>query len=52
MWKTYKDLATIYFPNAKIVANKFHFVRCTTEAVDAVRKQVQNKLPRAERKLF
>lgn len=52
LWKTYKDLANIYFPNAKVVADKFHFVRYTTEAVDTVRKQVQDKLPRAERKYF
>ena len=46
LWKTYKDLANTYFPNAKVVADKFHFVRYTTEAVDTVRKQVQDKLPR------
>lgn len=46
LWKTYKDLANTYFSNAKVVADKFHFVRYTTEAVDTVRKQVQDKLPR------
>ena len=52
LWKTYKDLATTYFPNAKVVADKFHFVRYTTEAVDIVRKKVQDKLPGSERKYF
>ncbi len=52
LWKPYKDLATIYFPNAIIVADKFHFVRYATESVDTVRKQVQSKLPRSERKYF
>ena len=52
LWKTYKDLANTYFPNAKVVADKFHFVRYSTEALDIIRKQVQNKLPRAERKYF
>lgn len=52
LWKPYKDLATTYFPNAMIVADKFHFVRYTTEVVDTVRKQVQSKLPRNERKYF
>ena len=52
LWKAYKDLAKTYFPNAKIVADKFHFTRYVTEAVDTVRKQVQDKLPRAERKYF
>lgn len=52
LWKTYKDLANTYFPNAKVVADKFHFVRYATEAVDIVRKQVQKRLPRGERKYF
>lgn len=52
LWKAYKDLAKTYFPNAIIVADKFHFTRYATEAVDAVRKQVQNKLSRSERKYF
>ena len=52
LWKPYKDLAITYFPNALIVADKFHFVRYVTEAVDTVRKQVQNKLPKSERKYF
>ena len=52
LWKTYKDLAHTYFPNAKVVADKFHFVRYSTEVVDTIRKQVQDRLPRAERKYF
>ena len=52
LWKTYKDLANTYFPNAKVVADKFHFVRYSTEAVDSVRKQGQDKLPRAESEYF
>ena len=52
LWKTYKDLTNTYFPNAKVVADKFHFVRYSTEALDSIRKQVQDKLPRAERKYF
>lgn len=52
LWKTYKDLSHTYFPNAKVVADKFHFVRYATEVVDSIRKQVQDKLPRTERKYF
>ena len=52
LWKPYKDLANTYFPNAKVVADKFHYVRYATEALDTVRKQVQSKLPRSERKYF
>ena len=52
LWKAYKDLAKTYFPNAKVVADRFHFTRYATEAVDTVRKQVQEKLNRSERKYF
>lgn len=52
LWKAYKDLAKTYFPNAKVVADKFHFTRYATEAVDIVRKQVQEKLSSSERKYF
>lgn len=52
LWKPYQDLAKTYFPNAKIVADKFHFVRYAVEAVDTVRKQVQSKLSASDRKHF
>ena len=52
LWKSYKDLAERYFPNAKIVADKFHYARYATEMVDTIRKEVQNKLGRKERKYF
>ena len=52
LWKTYRDLANTYFPNAKVVADKFHFVKYATETVDIVRKQVQKRLPRGEKKYF
>lgn len=52
LWKPYKNLATTYFPNSIVVADRFHFIRYATEAVDTVRKQVQSKLPRNEWKYF
>lgn len=52
LWKPYKDLANIYFPNSIVVADKFHYVRYATEALDIVRKQIQSKLSRSERKYF
>src|SRR5690606_10050131 len=27
MWQPYVDLARIYFPNAKIIIDKYHFIR-------------------------
>lgn len=52
LWKAYKDLALRYFPNAKIVADKFHYARYATEMVDTIRKEVQSKLGRKEKKYF
>ena len=52
MCETHRDVAKTYFPNTKIVADKFHFVRYAVEAVDTVRKEVQSKLPAKERKFF
>ena len=52
LWQPYKDLAKTYFPNAKIVADRFHYVRYAVQAVDTVRKEVQNTLTPEERKYF
>ena len=52
LWKSYKDLTQRYFPNAKIVADKFHYVRYATEMVDTIRKEVKNKLGKEEKKYF
>ena len=52
LWQPYKDLAKIYFPNAQIVADRFHYVRYIVQAVDTVRKKVQSKLTAEERKYF
>ena len=52
LWKSYKDLAQRYFPNAKIVADRFHYARYATEMVDTIRKEVQNKLSKKEKKYF
>ena len=52
LWRPYKDLATVYFPNATIIADRFHYARYATEAVDKIRKRIQKKLPTKERKYF
>ena len=52
LWQPYKDLARTYFPNVKIVADRFHYVRYAVQAVDTVRKEVQNTLTPEERKYF
>ena len=52
LWLPYKDLAKTYFPNAQIVADRFHYVRYIVQAVDTVRKKVQNNLTLEERRYF
>lgn len=52
LWQPYKDLAKNYFPNAKIVADRFHYTRYIVQAVDTVRRKVQSKLTPEERKYF
>lgn len=52
LWQPYKDLAKTYFPSAKIVADRFHYLRYIVQAVDNIRKQVQNRLTPEERKYF
>lgn len=37
-----------YFPNVKVVTDKFHFVRETTESVD----NIEDKLTQIEKKYF
>lgn len=52
LWKSYKDLAQRYFPNAKVVADRFHYARYATEMVDTIRKEVQNKLGKKEKNIL
>ena len=40
------------FPNAQIVADKFHTVRLANDALDSIRRQLQKKLPPEQRKHF
>lgn len=52
LWQPYKDLAKHFFPNAKIVADRFHYARYIVQAVDTVRRQVQSRLTPEERRYF
>jgi transposase len=52
LWQPYKDVAQTYFPNAKIVADRFHYSRYIVQAVDTVRKEVQSQLTPEERRYF
>ena len=52
MWKPYVELARIYFPNAKIIIDKYHFVRQVTWAIENVRKRLQKTMPYELRKYY
>ena len=52
MWQPYVDMAQIYFPNAKIVIDKYHFTRQTGWAIEGVRKRLQKTMPSSLRKYY
>lgn len=52
MWKPYADLAKTYFPNAKIIIDKYHFIRQVTWAIEKVRKRLQKTMPASLRKYY
>ena len=52
MWQPYVDLARIYFPNAQIIIDKYHFIRQTTWAIENVRKRIQKNMPANLRKYY
>ena len=52
MWKPYTELAQTFFPNAKIVIDKYHFIRQVTWAIENVRKRVQKTMPASLRKYY
>ena len=48
----FRKVAKICFPQATIVADKYHVIRQTYWAMERVRKNEQNKLPKRHRKYF
>ena len=48
----YRDIARTFFPQAKIVIDRFHVARYCTWAMDDVRRDVQKHLLPASRKRF
>ena len=48
----FRNVAKICFPNATIVADKYHVIRQTYWAMERVRKNEQNKLPDRYRRYF
>ena len=52
MWQPYTDLAKMFFPNATIIIDKYHFIRQTTWAIENVRKRLQKTMPANLRKYY
>lgn len=52
MWDTYIDLAKVFFRNATIVIDRFHYTKAITTAFDSVRKRIQDQLSDDLRKCF
>ena len=52
MWQQYVDLAKIYFPNAQIITDKYHFIRQTSWAIENIRKRLQKTMPANLRKYY
>ena len=52
MNRAYRDIARTFFPKAKIVIDRFHFVRYGVWAFEDVRRRVQKQLSPQKRKYF
>jgi len=52
MWQPYVDLAKVFFPNAIIVIDKYHFIRHVTWAIENVRKRIQKSMTATLRKYY
>lgn len=52
MWKPYVELAKAYFPNAKIITDKYHFMHQVTWAMDKVRVSAQKTMLPSRRKYY
>lgn len=50
MWNPYRDMISSLLPQAKIIVDKFHFVRMADEALNKLRKQYSATLTPAQRR--
>jgi transposase len=42
--KPYREVAKSFFPNATLIADKYHFTRQVTWAIENVRKKIQRTM--------
>lgn len=52
MWQPYVEIAKKYFPNSKIIIDKYHYSRMVYWALDSVRKRIQKSLDKKYKKVF
>ena len=52
MWRPYTELARTFFPNAKIIVDKYHFIRQVTWAIENVRRRLQKSMPASLRRYY
>lgn len=52
MCKPFVSVARTFFPNAKIIIDRFHFIRYITWALENVRKRLQKTMPTHLRKYY
>ncbi len=52
MWEPYRDIAKTFFPNATLIADKYHFIRQVTWAIENVRKRLQRTMSVPLRKYY
>ena len=50
LWSPYAEIVRSIFPNAKLIANRYHFVRQVYWAVEGIRKEKQKSMPKEQRK--
>ena len=51
MWDTYRDLASIYFPNCKVAVDSFRIIRHLNDAIDSIRIKTMKKYDKRTNKL-
>ena len=52
MNRGFRNIARTFLPNAQIIIDRFHVVRCCTEAMEHARRSFQSSLPREQRRCF
>ena len=52
MNRGFRNIARAFLPNAQIIIDRFHVVRCCKEAMENARRSFQSSLPKEQRRYF